>query len=149
MIESLPTPEQAHCCHRRPGCCCGNNNPGMILVASTPNNNDNAVAVATVASAMSRDAMLLLSTWTAVQHTSSADSDPSSLPWPSKRISPLGGVFLVVVIRLHCCCCRSCCHIPSQSNLIILLVSLSLMRVVSCDHDAILVVPPPIWRHLL
>jgi hypothetical protein len=60
----------------------------MIVIVPTPNEDnvpnkmvdDDVVAVKTVASAMSRNAALPLSTWMAVQRTSLADANPSSLP---------------------------------------------------------------------
>jgi hypothetical protein len=59
----------------------------MIIIVPAPNDKDapnamvdnNVVAIATVASAMSRKAASPPSTWTAVQRTSSAGADPSSL----------------------------------------------------------------------
>ncbi len=52
---------------------------------------DDAVAVVTIASAMSRNTALPSSTWMAMQRTSSADADPSSSPWPSLHILPPWG----------------------------------------------------------
>jgi hypothetical protein len=68
----------------------------MIVVIPAPNDDnvptvmidDNKGSVATVDSAMSRNAASLLSTWAAVQCTSLADVDPLYLPWPSSCIYP-------------------------------------------------------------
>jgi hypothetical protein len=129
----------------------------MILTASTPNDDDtpnatvgtNAFAVMTVASAMSRNAALLSSTWTAVQCTSSADADPSSSPWPSSLLFSLGGVLLVVVVRPLCCHCHCHCRIELQSDLIAVLVLPPPMRIAFCNCYVIRVVPPPIRRRPL
>jgi hypothetical protein len=129
-MGSPPTPEPAlhHC--RQPGHCCGNNNFVMFVIVPTPNNNvapnatfyNNAVTVATVSFAMSRNATSLSSIWTAARRTSLADSDPSSLPWPSLHSPPLVGILLVLVVFPLCCHCHSCCCVALQSNLIIILV---------------------------
>jgi hypothetical protein len=72
----------------------------MIVVIPAPNNDDtpdatvddDMVVVATVASTMSRNAVLLSSTWTAVRRTSLADVNPSFSPRPSSRnFPPRGG----------------------------------------------------------
>jgi hypothetical protein len=94
----------------------------MIVLVPALNDNDtpnavvddDVIAVATIPSAVSRNAALPLSTWMAAQRTSSADTNPSLLPWPSLHISPSQGgsssswsyapfvVVVVVVIPLHC-----------------------------------------------
>jgi hypothetical protein len=98
VVGSPPTPEQAHHHHGHPGRCRSNNKPGVIIVVPAPNDDDNAVAVMTIASAMSRNAALPSSIWMAMRHTSLADANPSSLPWPSSCFPPLRGVFLIVVV---------------------------------------------------
>jgi hypothetical protein len=99
VVGSPPTPKPTlHCCHCR-GHCRGDNNPGMIIIILASNNNDapdatvdnDAVAIGTVALTMSRNALFPSSTWTAVQRTSLADANPSSLSWPSLCIFPPQG----------------------------------------------------------
>jgi hypothetical protein len=115
VVRSPPTPKQAHCHHGHPGRCRGNNKPRMIIVVPAPNDDDNAVTVGTIASAMSRNAALPSSTWMAAQHTSLADADPSSLPWPFSRSPPsqrglphrgclsfIVVVVVIVVVALNC-----------------------------------------------
>jgi hypothetical protein len=120
----------------------------MIVVVPAPNYNNapsamvdnNTVMVTTIASAMSRNATSLLSTWTAAHHTSSTDANPSSLPWPPLRIfSPWGGVLLVMVIR------PLCHRIALQSDSIIIPVLLPRTRFVFCNPIAVQVIPLPIW----